>query len=75
MKPTETKAFKAAAKMPAGKRHHADGEDYRIKSSEVVEWLVQQPEILQAMFDYYRDRRHPAILFDHETGTWKGRDS
>jgi hypothetical protein len=68
----DSKAFQAACKMPPGKRHHAAGEDYRVASSEVVAWLIQQPEILQYVFN--KIAHSGAIRFDPSSGTWRGID-
>ncbi len=50
-------------------RHHGSS-PFDIKQSEVVKWLCDQPEILQALFDFYRERG--AIIYDVESGTWRG---
>jgi hypothetical protein len=67
-----TKAFKAAAKMPP-LYHQMPNQEFDYAKSEVIDWLCEQSEIRRAMFDYYRSAL--CIVFDKETGTWKGRDS
>ena len=37
-----------------------------------VEWLLNQPEIRQALFDLVRENK--LIVYDAETGLWKGVD-
>lgn len=64
-----TKAFMVAAKMPP-LRHSINGESFDLAKSEVVAWLLQQPEIQQANFEYYRGRK--AIVF--KDGRWVGSD-
>ncbi len=65
-----SEAFRVACKMPPGKSHSLPGEDFRISSSEVVEWLTDQPEILQYLFN--KVNLSCAIVFDKQTSTWKG---
>lgn len=62
-----SRSISVAAKMP--RLLHAS-EPFDIKKSEVLKWLCDQPEILQTLFDYYRDRG--AITYDKENGTWRG---
>ena len=64
-----THAFKRVAQMPP-LLHSLPGEEFDIMKSEVVRWLRDQPTILQAMFDYWKDSG--AIVFNRETGQWKG---
>ena len=71
-----TKAIVVATTMPAS-RHSisnlSSAELFDIRKSEVVEWLCKQPVILQAMFNYYRDKG--AIVFDSDSLSWKGRNT
>jgi hypothetical protein len=62
-----TKALKRAAEMPR-LCHSLPNKDFDIMNSEVVCWLVEQPEIRQAMFDWYRSKG--AIVF--RDGRWQG---
>jgi len=48
--------------------HTLPREDFDHAKSEVLNWLRQQPEILNAMFDYYKDTG--AIVF--RNGRWQG---
>lgn len=63
-----TKAIKAVTQMPI--RQHTTTEPFDIMQSEVVAWLVQQPEVLNSMFNYYKDAG--AIVFDSTSQSWKG---
>ena len=65
-----SQAVQRAAEMPI--LRHSVAEPFDITKSEVVIWLAQQPQILRAMFDFYRDRG--AIVFDKEAGNWHGRN-
>jgi hypothetical protein len=62
------RAMRVAATMPECK--HSNVEPFDIHKSEVVKWLIAQPEILQAMFNFYHDRG--AIVFDQEQRLWRG---
>ncbi len=54
-------------------RHKLPGEDFDIRKSEVVAWLVSQPSIRQFVFN--RVAQRGLIVFDRESGTWQGKDS
>lgn len=58
-----------AEMMPPFKRHSVT-QPFDIRRSEVVQWLIEQPEILQAVFDFYRERG--AIVYNPLTKTWAG---
>ena len=66
--------LQVAKNMPPLK--HKTGEEFDPKDSEVVRWLIQQPEILNYLFDAVRGNkyREPAIIYDPETKTWQGID-
>lgn len=53
-------------------RHSMPGETFDIERSEVVAWLLERPEIMQAVFD--RVSGYDCIVYDKRTGTWKGAD-
>lgn len=60
-----------ARKMP--ELHHSKtGSEFDIRDSEVVKWLMQQPEIMQKIFDMAS--RKGVIVFNPDTKTWKGAD-
>jgi hypothetical protein len=60
-------AMKRAAEMPL-LRHFLPGQAFDISKSEVVQWLCDQPEIQQALFNWYK--RNGAIVY--EDGQWRG---
>ena len=60
-------ALKAAAKMPVLDHFHK-GRPFDIMESDVAEWLCQQPEIRQALFNYYK--RNGLIVY--VDGRWVG---
>jgi hypothetical protein len=62
-------ALKAAALMPL-LPHNRSGEPFDITKSEVVHYLIAQPEIQQSVFNFCK--RAGAINFDLDTGKWVG---
>lgn len=58
--------------MPSGLRHTV-GESFDVMTSEVIEWLVQQPELRNYLFE--KVRMAGAIEFDVATGTWAGAEN
>ncbi len=66
--------FEVAKKMPPLK-HNPEG-DFDPQKSEVIKWLVSQPDILNYIFDAVRGngRRESPIIYNPETKTWQGVD-
>ena len=62
--------FDGSTRMPP--LRHQPGTEFSWTDSEVVAWLVAQPEIRRYVFD--RCRTRGLIVFDPETRTWRGRD-
>lgn len=56
--------------------HHLPNQDFDIRKSEVVKWLIQQPEILQKVFDFAANRspKNKLIEYNTKTGQWQGVD-
>lgn len=70
----DSNAFPVASNMPAGLKHWPDAPDlYDPAKSEVIKWLIGQPEVLQYLF--FKCTTAKAIVFDPETKTWRGKDS
>ncbi len=65
----ETHATRSASKMPS-LYHTLPNKEFDITKSEVIKWLVAQPEVVLAMFDYYRAQG--AIVYDSDTHMWVG---
>jgi hypothetical protein len=63
-------ALKRAAQMPA-LFHSLPDQEFAVANSEVVRWLIAQPEILNALFGYYKDKG--AIVFAN--GRWHGAEN
>lgn len=64
-----SKLLGAAKKMPPLK--HKVGEEYDVRKSEAVKWLVQQPDILNYIWNQVKQTD---TTYDPSTGTWKGVD-
>ena len=64
--------FECAKKMPP--LHHKATDAFDPRESEVIQWLIQQPDILNYLFDAVRGNqyRESPIVYDSETGTWSG---
>jgi hypothetical protein len=62
-------AFKAAARMPLLDHFHR-GRPFDIAESDVVAWLIAQPEIQQETFNWCK--LNGAIVYDD--GKWRGVD-
>lgn len=66
---SHTKAFyEALSKMPP--LRHSVGEVFDIEKSEVVRWVLEQPELKQWLFNKIKDTNR--IAYDEATGTWRG---
>lgn len=50
--------------------HTRPGESFSIGRSEVVQWLVAQPDILNYLWDQIR--QSGLVSYDPETGKWRG---
>lgn len=48
------------------------GQEYDVKNSEVTKWLIQRPSILEFIWDQLKQSGD--ILYDPDTGKWKGAD-
>lgn len=60
-----------ANKMPA--LSHVNSRDNSdIKKSKVAQWLVNQPEVMQKIFDMAKNKK--VIKYDPTTQTWRGAD-
>jgi len=55
--------------LPPG-YHRIPGEDYDVRKSEVVQWLIQQPSIQEFVWDQFK--MSGDIFYDRDTGKWQG---
>lgn len=69
------KNLEVAKKMPP-LYHTLPNKEFDIKKSEVVKWLLEQPEIMQFVMDRVSSRKGELSLiqYDREAGTWQGVD-
>lgn len=69
-----SKRFEVAKKMPPLK--HKLNDRYDVEESEVIKWLISQPDILNYIFDAVRGngRRESPIIYNPDTETWQGVD-
>lgn len=59
-----------AKKMP--RLRHKVGDKFDVHTSEVIKWLVSQPEIMSKIFNMVQSRK--LIVYDQDTGEWRGAD-
>lgn len=59
-----------ARKMP--RLRHTVGNKFDLRTSEVVKWLLDQPDIMQKIYNFATS--HKVIVYDADTGEWKGAD-
>lgn len=68
----ESKALKCAASMPRLKHSNGDGEPFDTFKSEVINWMVEQPALRDAIFQFCNGSG--AIVYDKASGEWRGKD-
>lgn len=64
------KLLNIAKEMPP-LRHCFPGEAFDIRKSDVVHWLISQPDIQQYIFEKVKNYE---IKYNKETGRWEGVD-
>ena len=64
------KVIAVAETMPELSHYPDRSQQFDIRKSEVVQWIIQQPEILQWLFNVINN--NGLIQFDPATQTWKG---
>jgi hypothetical protein len=52
--------------------HKLPGGEYNVKKSEVINWLIQRPSILEFLWDQLKQSGD--IFYDPDTGKWQGVD-
>lgn len=62
--------LECAKKMPP--LRHKKNEPFDITASEVAMWLMQQPTIMQKIFN--KANEHKLIKYNPESNTWQGVD-
>ena len=48
--------------------HTIPGEPFRMEDSEVVKWLLRQPDVMVYLFE----KAKPLMVYDKVTNTWRG---
>lgn len=66
-----SKKLNVGKKMPPS-YHRIQGQDFDIKKSEAVAWLIDQLEILNFLWDQFKQSGD--LVYDSETGIWTGVD-
>ena len=64
-----SKILKVAEKMPP-LFHRLPNEEYDVQKSEVISWLIRQPEVMNYVWNNIKSSG--AIKYDHSTGKWTG---
>lgn len=62
--------WKSASKMPPLSNYPDKSQPFDVYKSEVIRWLVDQPEILNNLFDHAASTK--AIVYDKNTDKWVG---
>lgn len=52
--------------------HKLPGQEYDVRKSEVIDWLIKRPSIREFLWDHIRQSGH--VEYDSETGIWTGVD-
>lgn len=52
--------------------HSIPGQKYDVMNSQAALWIASQPDVIQKMFNMAQNNK--AIMYDAETGTWRGVD-
>lgn len=60
------------ARMLPPSYHTLPGEEFDIEKSEVIHWLVDQPEILNFLWNNIKQSGD--VAYDSATGLWQGID-
>ncbi len=67
-----SKLLDVAKRMPP-LYHTLPGEEFDVSKSEVIQWLIRQPDILSYISNRVRGDSK-LIVYDRETGKWQGVD-
>lgn len=71
MKKVLNKKLRVIKNMPP-LYHTLPNRNFDIKKSEVVRWLIEQPEVLNYLWDHIK--QSGVLEYDIETKKWKGVD-
>ena len=71
-KTRKSKLLETAKQMPP-LYHTIPGQDFDMSKSEVVKWLLEQPEIQNYVWNNIKNSG--SVIYDSDTGKWKGVDA
>ena len=71
MRTQRSKLLDAVKRMPE-LRHSIPGKEFKIQNSEVIKWLIMQPEILNYVWNNIKQSGF--VKYDSVTGKWTGID-
>ena len=68
---------KRSKKLTVGRKmppmyHKFPNQEFDIKKSEAVQWLIEQPDILSFLWDQFKQSGD--VIYDSESGVWTGVD-
>ena len=66
-----SKLLDVSKKLPPS-YHTIPGQEFNVKKSEVINWLIDQPEILNYLWNNIKQSGD--VFYDSETGIWTGVD-
>ncbi len=52
--------------------HTIPGQPFDIRKSEVIQWLIKQPDLLNYLWDHIK--QSDKVIYDSEKCTWRGED-
>ncbi|HLR16197.1 MAG TPA: hypothetical protein VK144_10240 [Bacillota bacterium] len=52
--------------------HKIPGQEYDVRKSEAVKWLIKNPSILEYIWDKFKNSND--VFYDPSTGKWQGVD-
>lgn len=69
--------YKRSGKLEVGRYmpplyHKLPEEDYDVRKSHAVKWLIKNPSILEYIWDKFKQSND--IIYDPVTGKWQGAD-
>lgn len=71
--PKKRSKFLSIARIMPPCYHTLPGKDFDIKKSEVMKWLISQPEILNYLWNNIKNSGD--VIYDPKTGLWQGVDN
>lgn len=68
--PKRSKKLLDSGKFMPPLYHKLPDEEFNIKKSEAVQWLINQPDVLSYVWDRFKQSED--IEYNQETGKWQG---